>query len=854
MVRLQLGREPLPIDPYLPQIKAAVEAHPLVVVRAEPGSGKTTRLPPALLALAGEKSVLVVEPRRIAALNAAARVATEAGERVGSTVGYRVRHEQRGGPTTRLWYATDGLVMRDLMRDPFLEGVAILVLDEFHERRAATDLLFAIARFLQRSLRPELRVVILSATIQVRSFQSAFPDCAVVDCPGRCFPVRTLYSGAPRASLGASIAAAVEVAFAQPEHTGDTLVFLPGMREIRQAEGHLRPWVQARGLELLHLHGSQPLSEQQRIFTVGQRRIVLATNVAESSITVPGVTAVVDSGLAREAYFDRRRGLNTLRLMRISQASAEQRRGRAGRTAAGVCVRLGTAAEFEHRRPQTAPEILRVDLADLLLQVAAWGLEEPQNLPWLDPPPASGVEAARALLRRLGAVDDRGRITDLGRRLARLPVEVRLARWLEAACEQGCAEDVALLAALWSEAGPGFAGRQEAGPAGSAGSDLWAWAQAYCLFLGRESSPRSRGSASLPAFQVQRIERTRRELLRLLGVPPAAPTCPPADSLAFATLLLAYPDRLCRTRKDDPERGLMVGGHGVRLRSASVVRRADWFLALDVEWPASGARREGLVRVASAVAWEWIERFLADATVRASRLYFDGAERRVLEEEQLRVFDLVAWSATRPAPPGPQTAAVLCAALRNQAGGALRLTRADRELAHRLSFLARLGWAEFAAWHEPSAVWVMVLEEAAQRCTSVDELAQVDAGAVLRRCLTAPLLPILEREAPSHLRLPEGRMAPLEYGEGSGPVLSLRVQEAFGWAETPRIGTRKIPVTLRLLAPNGRPVQITSDLASFWKHGYAEVRRQLRGRYPKHAWPEDPCDASLAARPASGKV
>lgn len=835
-------RETLPIDRHIPEILERLRAHRVVVVRAEPGTGKTTGVPPALLGAVARQQVVVVEPRRLAALAAAHRVSAELGEEVGGTVGYRVRHDHRGSGDTQLWYVTDGLLERDLLANPFLEGVDVLVIDEFHERRVASDLILALALFLQRTIRPELRLLLLSATFEVDRLRSRIGECAVFDCEGQRFPVDTYYTGADRAPLARQVIRAIRLALSHATHAGDTLVFLPGMAEIQRVRKALVQDESFRNFEILPLHGALPLHEQQRVFSPGsRRRLILATNVAESSITVPGVTAVVDSGWAREAFFDRSRSLNSLRSVRISQASAEQRRGRAGRVAPGICVRLGSESEFRSRMAEPVPEIQRVDLSGVVLTVAAWGLARPEELPWLDSPPLPALQTARSLLVRLGALDEKERLTSLGQELARWPVEVRLARWLVAAREASCGEDVALLAALLSEERALFpmpvAPARERPAVMGQSEDLWSRAERYCAAAAQGFSSDACRRNGVQRAAGLRAERTRNELLRLLGLPPADAKAPASDSPAFATLLLAYPDRVCRKRADDPRRATMVGGIGVRLQAPT---EGDWFVALDVQWPTSGLQREGQVRVVSHLHPQWLDRMLPYARRHEQTLRFDEAAGRVVAEGRTMFFDLPVSVQRLPAPPCAEAGTVLFTALRDRALQVLSLSKTEFQLMARLEFLARTGIPGFAAFRDPDRVWQDVLRVVTEQATRVDEVRRADAAAVLRRILGSELLRRVDREAPSHLLLPNGRRAPLNYAVGAGPVLSVRIQEIFGWQRVPTVGSGRVPVLVELLAPNGRPVQRTADLASFWQSGYPEVRKQLRARYPKHAWPEDP--------------
>jgi ATP-dependent helicase HrpB len=837
---------PLPIDPLLPQAVAALRQRRRLVLRAAPGAGKTTRVPAALLdgGVADGRQVLVLEPRRIAARAAAEYVARERGGAVGDEVGYRVRLEQRGGRDTRLWFVTEGVFGRRIAADPFLEDTGIVVLDEFHERHLQGDVALAVVRELQESVRPDLRLVVMSATLDTAALEGALGDTAVLTSEGRAFPVEVEYDDAAAdRPLALRVAAAVRHALATP---GDVLVFLPGAAEIRRAAEALAPLATAEALDVLPLHGDLPLDAQERALHPGpRRRIVLATNVAETALTVEGVTTVVDSGLARVARFDARHGLNALRLQPISRAAAAQRAGRAGRTAPGRCLRLWSRADEVGRRAHETPEVLRLDLARTLLDLKAWGLRDASGLAWLDPPPAPALARAERLLGLLGAVDAAGALTTIGRRMIELPAEPRIARLLVEAERAGAGADGALLAALASErdilaGGRAFGGTTRDFPPGP--SDVLLRMDLFADAARRRFVPDACRALGLDPRAVHAVERVRRQLARLLAGPSAGAA--DADTLRRAALA-GFPDRVARRRAPGSARAVMVGGTGVVLAPESVVREAELFVALDVE---RGAGPDARVRVASAIDAAWLEALFPGAVHEERALVFDAEHGRVVERVQTRYQDLVLAETVRAPRDRAAASAVLAAAVRAEAAAADVLGDAEAALLARVHFLARtmpeLEWPD-----DPTRLVGEALEALTAGKTTLVELRAADTEGAILGLLSARQRAALAREAPATLRLPSGREVSIRYSSERPPAVAARIQELFGLRATPRLGGGRVALVVELLAPNQRPVQVTDDLASFWRTTYAEVRRQLRGRYPKHDWPEDPLSAIPSARP-----
>jgi ATP-dependent helicase HrpB len=837
-------REPLPIDPLLPELMAALRGAGAAVLQAPPGAGKTTRVPPALLAagLAGRGQVVVLEPRRVAARAAARRIAAEQGWRLGKEVGYQVRFERVASERTRILVVTEGVLLRRLQEDPLLEGVGAVVFDELHERSLEIDLGLALARRVQQEVRPDLVLLAMSATLEATAVAAYLGGCPVLSSPGRAHQVAVRWLGRPAPGRQAAVVAAA-VRRALDEIAGDVLVFLPGMGEIRGAGAALEPLATERELDLRPLHGSLPAAEQDAALAPSPRRkVVLATNVAETSLTIPGVRAVVDTGLARVLRFDPGSGLDRLELAPVSRASAAQRAGRAGREAPGVCLRLWDEHEERARPAFEAPEVTRVDLAGAALQLLAWGERDLEAFPWLEAPASERLALARALLEGLGALAD-GSLTAAGRAMARLPVHPRLGRLLLEAHALGAPREGALLAALLAERDP-FPGAE--GDVPPLFSDTLARLESLAaLAAGRGATatpwgrPR-RGAAEHLLAAARQLERL---VAGALGPSPSRRSG--LDEALTRALLAAFPDRLARRRQEGGDRGLMVGGRGVRLAPSSGVRSPALFLCLDLDAGRRGERAEGWVRQASGVERAWLDpaRLASRGEVR-----FDRERQRVVGVRRLLFADLAIEETEVPATP-EAAAACLAAVAREDLAAALPLDAPPVA-----SFLARV--RALAAWRPELGLppfdeeqLAALLPHLAHGRRTLAELRQAPLLDHLRGALSHAQLQALEREAPERLEVPSGSRIRLAYRDGEPPVLAARIQELFGLAETPRVAAGRVPVLLHLLAPNGRPQQVTDDLAGFWRRTYPEVRRELQGRYPKHALPDNPATAPAERRP-----
>ncbi len=824
--------QPLPIDPLLPQIVEKLRAARSVIVVAEPGAGKTTRVPPAILRArltsAAHPNILMLQPRRVAARAAAQRIADENNWTLGREVGYHIRFERKIGRETRLRVLTEGILTRQLLDDPMLDGVGCVILDEFHERSIHTDLAIALLREVQQSVRPDLLIVVMSATLAAETVSAFLRDCPIISSPGRLFPVEVEYASARGDSLPDRVDDAVRQSLQGSFDAGDVLVFLPGAEEIRRTQQNLKS---LEDFEIAPLYGSLPFEEQlQAIRPATRRKIILSTNIAETSLTIEGVRTVIDSGLARVPFYDAERGFDRLELKRISKASAAQRAGRAGRTAPGRCIRLWTAKEQHSLDDFELPEIRRVDLCGTVLTLHAWGQADPRQFGWFERPDDDMLESAERLLAMLGALDaeSNGKITLMGKTLMTMPVHPRLGRLLLAAAESGHAEAGATLAALLSEKDVA----PDDLPAGIGDSDLVV---------------RMELLAKMRAFAADQVRRVRDDLLRTLDRTARAGEAPTPREVCRWTLL-AYPDRVARRRGNDPNSAVMVGGGGVRLARESVVKRAELFVAVDARSDARKLSREAIVHLASAIEPAWLEELFPQSMRRERELVYDEARKRVVARGTVWYRDLL-LTEDADAPVDPLRAGeVLAAALAPRAEEIFESSDASAALLRRLAFVRRSAperhWPVVDASHLRE-----LLKEACRNKRSLDELTRGDAlSSALLGLLTYPLDRQLDELAPMTIEVPSGSRIKIDYTNPAKPTIAVRLQELFGWRETPRLAGGRVPIVLQLLGPNFRPVQITEDLNSFWTNTYAQVRKDLRVRYPKHAWPENPFEGKAQAK------
>lgn len=842
----------LPVDAVLAQVVQEVRERNTVIIEAAPGAGKTTRVPPALLdVLAGE--ILVLEPRRLAARLSAERVAWEREERCGETVGYQIRYEKVSGPRTRIRYITEGLFLRLFLSDPSLSKIGCVVLDEFHERHVHTDVALGLARSVQERTRGraggDLRIVVMSATLNTALLRQAIPDAGLVTSEGRVFPVDIEYLGQePTRPVEILVEDAVGALLEDSRCPGHILVFLAGIAEIRRAAAQLGDLARKKGAQLLELRADLPLAEQQRVFDASpQRKIILATNVAETSVTIDGVTGVVDTGLAKIAGHAAWSGMPTLELRKTSQASANQRAGRAGRTAPGVCKRLFTKFDFGLRPAFEKPEIQRLDLTQVVLELKAAGVED-ATFPWLERPEASAVAACEELLRWLGACDAAGQLTKRGRELVEYPLHPRLSRILVEAKERGCFGALVGCVALLSE---GMIFRRNADAPDDAHSDV---AYQRAALLGKLGKSGQRGGSSgvadalIDPAAVRRVENLARQLCQSGGVPFEALFESVSDDDLDACLLSGFPDRVCKVREstraattkgtnDKLELALCLGGQATLART-SVARNASLLLALDAE--EGKGQAPTLVRVASAVEPELL--LLSESPLLSTRdeANWDAAGQRVRVSRRTYYGQIVLEEVFRSAPETEQE--FLQKKLRADWPLPFGADEAKtlEYLNVRLALLNDAGVKVEVPNFSKGEDFDFLLMHICDGKRSYGEMAQRELWDYVADLCSHEALRALEDFAPEKITIGAGRKVKVHYEPGKPPWVASRLQDFFGTVQTPRIARGRIPVVTHLLAPNGQSVQVTQDLAGFWDRAYQEVRRELSRRYPRHSWPEDP--------------
>jgi ATP-dependent helicase HrpB len=782
------------------------------VLQAPPGAGKTTRVPLALLDqpwLSGK--IVMLEPRRIAARAAAGHMASLLGERVGETVGYRIRMDRKVGPNTRIEVVTEGILTRMLQDDPALEGVGAVIFDEFHERSLNADLGLALA--LETAvLRDDLRLLVMSATLDGGPVARLLGDAPIVSSEGRAYPVETHHRPSrPGEAIEDAVARAVRDALA--EETGSLLVFLPGAREIRRVQAKLSGL--GDGVTVAPLYGDLPAAAQDQAIRpapAATRKVVLATNIAETSLTIEGVRVVIDSGLARAPRFDPRTGMSRLETVAIARAAADQRRGRAGRTEPGVCWRLWAKAGEGAMAPFDPPEILVADLAPLALELALWGSGD---LAWLDPPPAAALAQARALLADLGAIDPDGRPSAHGKAMARLPLHPRLAHMVLRAKAEGVGGTAAELAAI-------LEGRRPS-PETDLRSSI-------------EVLHRDRGD---PA--VARLREAARDIARRFGLGPGG-----GSGDAGALLALAYPDRVAKRRPGGRGSFLLANGRGAALRDGDPLAGTDYLAVAETD----DAGREARILAAAPLDEATLEAVLGDRIAWVQTVAWDATEQAVAARRQRRLGALVLTDAALPNPDPAAVARALLEGVRRLGLDALPWRDGAVVLRKRAGFARALegeGWPDWSdtALIETLEEWLGPHLGGMRRRSDLDRL---DLAQILSTALGWERQRALDTLAPATIPIPSGRRAALDYADPTQPVLAVKLQEMFGQAETPRVGNGKVPVAIHLLSPAGRPLQVTRDLAGFWAGSYAEVRKDMRGRYPRHPWPDDPLAAPATAR------
>ena len=825
----------LPVCAVLPDIAYALAANRAVVLQAPPGSGKTTLVAPSLLDapwLQGRR-IILLEPRRLAARAAARYMARLLGEEVGQRVGYHIRLERRVGAATRIEVLTEGLLTQRLLHDPELPEAGLIIFDEFHERSLAADLGMALALDIRRHLRPDLRLLVMSATMDAQPVADHLDNGAVITASARTWPVETRYAArTSTAPLPWQVADAV--ARIAQEEPGSILAFLPGEGEIRRAAERLRSANLPSGISVHPLFAALPRAAQDAAVEPpppGCRKIVLATSIAESSLTIQGVRVVVDAGWMRVPRFSPRNGMSHLETVRITRDRADQRRGRAGRTAPGICYRLWDDATDRSLAPQALPELMDADLAPVALQAAAWGAQGRTDLPWFTPPPDAAWRQAVELLRELEATDADGRITPRGKRMVMLPVHPRLAHMVLLAAEHGGAQRACLLAAAITERAGETTLRGETDArrlldrlGASDPSDL--------------PDPSDRSDFSDAVAWATRVHRLTAQWARNF----------PLDRAALDTgrlLAWAFPDRIAR-RRDAAGRYLLANGHGATLETSDALATAEWLVAAELQDDGPDAR----IRLAAPVAREDVEEDFGTLIRREDEIVWDRRVEAVSAVRRLKLGALVLREGSLAEPDPAAVQGALLEGIRQKGVAQLPWTPTARNLQARILFLRRVC---------PEAEWPDVSDQAlagrlaewlgpfVDGITRWEQLRRVDLAAALLAGLGARRRE-LDALAPMHLAVPSGSHVAVQYDQGDAPVLAVRVQEVFGLADSPRVAGGRIPVCMHLLSPAQRPVQVTSDLRSFWQNGYPLIRKELRGRYPRHHWPDDPWSATPTNR------
>lgn len=816
----------LPIDTSLPQLHKDLQKNNAVVLQAPPGAGKTTRVPLSLLNapwLTGQ-SIVMLQPRRIAARHAAEFMARELGETVGQTVGYSVRYDHKRSRTTRIEVVTEGILTRRLQNDPELTGVGLVIFDEFHERSIHSDLALALCRDMQLALREDLKILVMSATLDAEPVATLLDECPILTSKGKSFPVDIHYFPQPETAKIAEITAnGIKTALCQT--TGDILVFLPGVGEIKRCQQLL---AETPDINILPLYGALPFREQQLALVPGQRRrVVLATNIAETSLTIEGIDTVVDSGWERRPRYDVGSGLTKLELKRVSEASATQRCGRAGRLGPGTCYRLWSKGKQAELLPQTPPEIRTADLAPLLLELACWGETDIKKLCWLDHPPESQVQRATDLLTKLDAIDNQGRITSLGKQMIRLPLPPRLARLVVAAQEEKLGALGCELAALLSERD--LFARQPSKSTSICDLELrWRFLQ------NRTGTPELR-PVILMANDLKRI------------IKATEPAKWPQENLSVQKILAqAWPDSIGAQREAGSGRYLLSDGGGAKLSDFSSLHNPPFLVALNMQQH----KAEKEITLATSIDIEVLNQVFKNRLTTVRQIKWDDASERLTATEELKLYALTLAMRQIRATPEEQTAALLDV-IRHIGIANLNWSSEAHQLRSRICLCRKLSpghdWPDFSfggltttldAWLAPFISGI----------SSKAALMQIDLLAPLVAALSWEQQKMLDQLAPQRISVPSGSQIKIDYSDETQPVLAVKLQELFGLQQTPTVVSGQMPLLIHMLSPAGRPLAVTQDLEFFWNNVYPEIRREMRGRYPKHPWPENPWDAQATAK------
>lgn len=828
------NKEKYPVDETVPDLKKALQTHHAAVLHAPPGAGKTTRIPLALLDVIPPENgrIIMLEPRRIAAVSAARWMAHLLGEEVGNTVGYSIRFDSRISHKTRIEVVTEGILTRRMQNNAGLEGVSTVIFDEFHERSIHSDLALALCLDIKRGLREGLNLLIMSATLDCANVAALLGGAPIISCRGRQFQVKERYleSGLEN-QLPERVTGAVHSALRETE--GDILVFLPGSGEIRTCYEKLLAHVGGKkDLSLHPLFGDLSFEEQeQAILPSTRRKIVLSTNIAETSLTIQGIRVVVDTGLSRSLRYDPSTGMNRLITTTVSRASAEQRKGRAGRMGPGFCYRLYSHSAFQSMTAFAQPEILVSDLSSLALQLAVWGVKDPMALSWLNPPPPAAWKAAKNLLCDLHAIDGSGDVTPTGRAMALLPIHPRLGRLMLRAADAGVADAGALMAALLSE--------RDIFRKRTAGFDVEREADiAVRLDILREWRKNGFVPDDVDLWSLRTVDRTARQLLQAAATKEKLERDDTGHDVAGRLLLSAFPDRLGRRRDEQDDRFVLFQGRGVKLASKSGFGRSKFIVAVNVD---AGEKSEGTVHIAAAVSEKLVRQECSSRIETVKRVEWDERQGKIIAATEEKI-GAVILSSKPFVPSYDETITLLCNVLKSSPQ-MLAFGKQERQFQQRVLLMGRTfpeeNWPDFSNEHLASTA-VDWLAPYLSNVRTLEALSELDLMPALRKLLSREQLYKLDQRAPVSMTVPSGRRIMLDYCSGTAPMLAVKLQEMFGLAETPAIAGGRVKILLHLLSPAGRPVQITQDLKGFWNKGYQQVKKELRGRYPKHPWPDDP--------------
>jgi ATP-dependent helicase HrpB len=829
----------LPIQAVLADLQHSLETHSNVILSAEPGAGKSTALPLSLLAhprFSGQR-IVMLEPRRVAAKAIAQYLAYQLGEPVGQTVGYQVRNDRKRSKETRLEIVTEGILTQRLQSDPSLEGVGLVIFDEFHERSVYADIALMLCQEVQQALRPDLRLLVMSATIDHSLLTDYLPDAATIRCPGRSFPIGYHYRHTPSAALREGVVNALKEVLAA-DTQGDILVFLPGKAEIRRVQEAIASTLEGRGLTLATLHGDMPLASQTQVLagaSPGQRRVILATNIAETSLTIEGVGVVIDSGLERRQAYEPAAGTTRLITQAIAKSSAAQRAGRAGRLGPGHCWRLWSE-DAQARKPDYPPEdILAEDLTDTLFELLRWGYRDPSEIPWLTAPPQAHIDTALSRLQALGVIDAKRQLTALGLKVGKwgLPAAVgALLAGAETEIEQQLACDIA---ALLSERDIFV---------GSSSADFGV---RYAVLHARRGATAGAGQTDrVQEHVVKQVLALADRYRRLCGVSGAPDSRPPGEAALFYPLARLFPLRLAKQHANDAHRYQLAAGPTVRLAEGDSLAQYAWLLVLDFD----GRRAEGRIYSALGVSARDAEAFI-EPFIEVEHAHQLSADEQKFSLRAIHRYGALTIAA-KPLPEarGEALHAILPALLRRKGLSFFEAEQPARQWLHRVQWLSQFTdalcvdnqgpltvdslWDNVEAWLIPYVTSGMTL----------GEVKKLPLTEMLTANLSWPQQQLLQTEAPTEFRAPSGRVFSIRYDDAQAPVVALPLQDVFGLTESPRIGCGRVPLRFELLSPARRPLQTTSDLAHFWQHAYIEIAKEMRGRYPKHRWPEQPLEAA----------